>query len=139
MNMVASLILSAWLSDHMVMPANRPVPLSGRAAPGAVITVEFADQKKTVVADNSGAWTVTLDPMKASAVSLKLTVSSSIGSQQSIIEDVLVGDIWLCSGQSNMQRQVQDSNEADEAVVDIQNVNIRCFDGSRWQVVTRQT
>ncbi len=135
MNVVVSLVLSVWLSDHMMLPANRPVPLSGRADPGAVITVEFAEQKKTGVADASGAWIVTLDPMMASAESRKLTVSSSIDSQQSTIEDVLVGDIWLCSGQSNMQRQVKDSDEADEAVVDIQTVDVRYFNGSQWMVV----
>jgi sialate O-acetylesterase len=137
MNMVASLILSAWLSNHMMLPANRPVPLSGRADSGALITVEFADQKKTVVADNSGAWTVTLDPMPASRESRVLKIScnhqSAISNRQFV--DVLIGDIWLCSGQSNMQRIVQYSDEADEAVADIQNVDVRCFDGSRWLVV----
>jgi sialate O-acetylesterase len=136
MNVVASLVLSAWLSNHMMLPANRPVPLSGRAAPGAVITVEFLNQKKSCVADNSGLWTVTLDPMTASAESCKLTASSSIGNQQSTIEDVLVGDIWLCAGQSNMAFPVSKSDEADEAVADVQNADVRCFDGSRWQVVT---
>jgi sialate O-acetylesterase len=132
----AELSLPVWVSDYMMLPANRSFTLSGAVTPGATVTVEFAEQKKMVVADNSGAWTVTLDPMRASAESRKLTVSSSIGSQRSTIEDVLVGDIWLCSGQSNMQRIVQYSDEADEAVADIQNVDVRCFDGSRWQVVT---
>ncbi len=138
MNVVASLILSVWLSDHMMMPANRPVPLSGRAAPGAVITVEFAGQKKTGVADDSGSWIVTLDPMSASAKSRTLTVSSSIGNQQVFIEDILVGNIWLCSGQSNMGFPVGKSEEADKAVAEIRDVDVRYFNGSQWMVVNAE-
>jgi sialate O-acetylesterase len=138
MNVVASLVLSVWLSDHMMLPANRPVPLSGRAAPGAVITVEFADQKKTAVADSSSHWEVILDPMPASRESRVLKIScnhqSAISNRQFV--DVLIGDIWLCSGQSNMQLQVKDSDEAAEAVADIQNADVRCFDGCRWVVIT---
>jgi sialate O-acetylesterase len=136
----AELSLPVWVSDHMMLPANRSFTLSGTVTPGATVTVEFADQKKTVVADNSGSWTVTLDPMPASRESRVLKIScnhqSAISNRQFV--DVLIGDIWLCAGQSNMQRQVKDSAEADEAVNDIQNVVVRCFNGSRWMVVNEE-
>jgi len=132
-----SLSVPAWFGDHMMLPANYSVSLSGCAAQGAEVTVEFANQKKTVVADSSNHWNVFLDPMPASSIPKELIVS--VAHQSKIVSrkfaDVLTGDIWLCSGQSNMQRRVKDSDEADEAVRDIQSVVVRYFNGSRWMVV----
>lgn len=89
-------------SDHMVLQAEAEVPVWGQADPGTEVTVEFAGQKKETVADASGKWQVYLDPMPASATPCKLVVRSSIGNQPSEIDNVLVGEVWLCSGQSNM-------------------------------------
>lgn len=126
-----------WLGDHMMLPADCPVPLCGRAAAGTVVTVEFMNRKKTAAADSSNHWKMVLDPMSASSKPRKLIVSA--GQPAEIVDrqfaDVLVGDIWLCSGQSNMQRRIVDSDEAGEAQVDILSVDVRYFNGSQWMTV----
>ena len=89
-------------SDHMVLQSNRPVPVWGWAEPGDTITVSFAGQKRVITASaTDGTWKIELDPMKPSSQPEDLTVA---GSQTVIFHDVLVGEVWLCSGQSNMQK-----------------------------------
>jgi sialate O-acetylesterase len=93
----------------MVLQQGRPVPVWGTAAPGDKITVTFAGHKKSATADASGQWRVDLNKLKASAEPRDLVVSSVSG--ESKIEtqkfhDVLVGEVWLCGGQSNMERQL---------------------------------
>jgi len=96
--------------DHMVLQRDKPVKVWGRADAGAKVTVQFAPrpgsgqaaQKKTATASKDGRWMVTLDPMKASSEGRTMTIRSSIGNQKSEIINVLVGEVWLCSGQSNM-------------------------------------
>jgi len=83
----------------MVLQREMPVPIWGWATAGESVTVEFAGQKKTAVADPAGKWMVRLDPMPASAEPRALTVT---GGGVVSRGDVLVGDVWLCSGQSNM-------------------------------------
>jgi len=98
----ADLKPAALFSDHMVLQRNKPVPVWGWADPGESITVEFAGQKKTTKADADGKWSVILDPMKENAEPGELLVQSQIANRKSKISDVLVGEVWLGSGQSNM-------------------------------------
>jgi len=86
--------------DHMVLQREMDVPVWGTARAGDRITVSFASQTVSATADADGRWVVRLKPMKASAESRTLTVS---GSSKVEFQDVLVGDVWLCSGQSNME------------------------------------
>jgi sialate O-acetylesterase len=100
----AGMNLASPFTDHMVLQRDKPVPIWGTANPGEQITVEFAGQKKSATADTNGDWRVELKPMKASSESRELVV---IGLEQSQTEnlkydDVLVGEVWLASGQSNM-------------------------------------
>ena len=99
----AEVKLPAIFGDHMVLQRDAPVPVWGRADPGDEITVTFGGQGKTTRAESSGAWQVTLDPLAFSAEPRDLVVQSKIGNQKSKIADVLVGEVWLCSGQSNME------------------------------------
>lgn len=101
-SVLAEATLSSLFSDHMVLQREARVPVWGWAEPGEKITVAFAGQKKTTAAGKDGKWRVTLDPMPASPKGETLTVKSETRSQQSEIRDVLVGEVWLCSGQSNM-------------------------------------
>jgi len=87
----------------MVLQRDKPVNVWGWAEEGTKVTVQFADQKKTATTDKNGKWLVTLDPMAACVEGRTMTFASSIGNQKSSIKDVLVGEVWLCSGQSNMQ------------------------------------
>ena len=94
-------------SDHMVLQRDRPVPVWGTAKPGTTITVKFGQQRKTAETGTDGKWRVRLDAMKASAEPAELTVKSLTGDKPVTIADVLVGDVWLCSGQSNMEMQME--------------------------------
>lgn len=95
----ADVTLSRLFSDHMVLQRGKSVPVWGTAAPGEGVTVTFAGQSLTATADSRGEWRVDLSPMAADTTSRTMTVS---GSNSVTIQDVLVGDVWLCSGQSNM-------------------------------------
>ncbi len=102
--------LPAVLSSHMVLQRDMLVPVWGAAVPGATVTVEFAGQTKTAQANEKGAWQVKLDPMAASAESRAMTISVSPAdpAQAPItLEDVLVGEVWVGSGQSNMAQPVK--------------------------------
>jgi sialate O-acetylesterase len=86
--------------DHMVLQRDMPIPISGKAAPEARVTVSFKGQKKETVADAGGKWRVALDPMPADKQSAVMTIESA--GERIEIKDILVGDVWFCSGQSNM-------------------------------------
>lgn len=99
--LVASVHCSPLFGDHLVLQRDRPVPIWGEAAPGENVTIEFAGQTKTIVTDPAGHWRVTLDPLAASAESRVLTIR---GLNTITCSDVLVGEVWFCSGQSNMEK-----------------------------------
>jgi sialate O-acetylesterase len=92
--------VNAIFGDHMVLQREMAVPVWGTASAGEKVTVSFADQTVTARTGTDGRWVARLAPMKASAESRTLTVSD--GSKIEI-KDVLVGDVWVCSGQSNME------------------------------------
>jgi sialate O-acetylesterase len=94
--------LAGVFSDSAVLQRDAPMPVWGWARPGAQVTVEFAGQKRTGKADTTGKWRVTLDAMPASAEPRTLVATSSEPRDQTQAPDLLVGDVWLCSGQSNM-------------------------------------
>ncbi|NNE93061.1 MAG: hypothetical protein HKN23_15555 [Verrucomicrobiales bacterium] len=91
-------------SDHLVLQRGMDVPVWGTAAPNSEVTVAFADQTVTAKADADGNWRATLKPMKASAQSRVMTISG--GGKEVKINDALVGDVWVGSGQSNMAGRV---------------------------------
>ncbi|MBM4082379.1 MAG: sialate O-acetylesterase, partial [Planctomycetes bacterium] len=118
-NAPAELKLASIFTDHSVLQRDRPVPVWGLAEPGEAITVEFAGQKKTATADASGRWRVTLDAVPASAEPRELHVQSKIqsawGGRKSKITDVLVGDVFILAGQSNMNWWLSSSTGGEEA------------------------
>lgn len=97
---VGAIELPPVLSSHMVLQRDRPVPIWGTGDANERITVEFASQKKETQADASGKWKLLLDPMSASAEPRTMLISGASGKKE--IPDVLVGEVWLGSGQSNM-------------------------------------
>jgi len=99
--LASELTLARIFTDGSVLQRGMEVPVWGTAEPGAEITVEFAGQVRKANADASGAWMVRLDALAASSESRILQVSSH--KSQVSISDVLVGEVWLCGGQSNMQ------------------------------------
>ena len=102
-NLRAELKLPAIFGDHMVLQQNQSDPVWGWDAPGTKITVSFAGQNYSTVAGADGKWSVKLAPVPANATPQTLTVT---GSTQRELQDVLIGEVWLCSGQSNMEMGV---------------------------------
>ena len=96
----ADVSLPRILGDNMVVQREQPVPIWGRAAPGEAVAVRFAGQEKRAQADAAGHWQVTLDALTASATPATLTVA---GANTIELKNILVGEVWLCSGQSNME------------------------------------
>jgi len=102
----AELSLGTPFSDHMVLQREKPVPVWGWAEPGDQVTVAFAGQRPTALAGPDGRWLVRLEPLAASAEPATLTVTSADSGGPLTVADVLVGEVWLGSGQSNMAMQV---------------------------------
>lgn len=94
--------LASVFTDHVVLQREKPVPIWGWADTGERITVEFAGQKKEVTADQNGYWQVMLEPMPASFEPRTMTMYTTRGGQRITLNDILVGEVWLGSGQSNM-------------------------------------
>jgi len=95
--------------DHMVLQRGIPVPVWGTAGPGDTVSVAFAGQSKSTTADSTGKWRVVLDPLQTSSTSRDFVVSTGNPKSQTEnrkFSDVLVGEVWLCGGQSNMERQL---------------------------------
>lgn len=95
----ADVRLAKVFGSHMVLQRDTEVRVWGWAEPGEQVTVQFADQTPTVTTDKKGKWVVGLSPMKVNATPQELVVT---GKNTVKIEDVLIGDVWLCTGQSNM-------------------------------------
>lgn len=95
--------------DAMVLQQQRPIKVWGWADPGESITVSIAAESQTTTADDQGRWRLELPPRPASSEPLRLTVR---GENQIDFNDVLVGEVWLCSGQSNMEWPVERSSDA---------------------------
>ncbi len=105
----AEVKLPALFSDHLVLQRDKPVAIWGTADAGEEVTVKFADQSKKATASKDGAWKVTLDPLKTSSTPAELTVK---GKNEIKLADILVGEVWICSGQSNMELPVSRVNNA---------------------------
>jgi sialate O-acetylesterase len=97
---------AAVFGDHMVLQRDKPAPVWGWDKPGRKVTVSFAGQSKSATAGKDGKWTVVLDPLKLNAKPQTMTIS---GAEKITLKDILVGDVWVCSGQSNMGRNVSRS------------------------------
>ena len=103
-------------SDHAVLQREQSVPVWGKAEPGATVSVRFGDHKVVTSADDDGRWRVDLPAMPASHEPRELVVAS--GDDTQIAKDVLVGEVWLCSGQSNMDWRLQNADERDAMLAD---------------------
>ena len=93
-------------SDNMVLPRDVPAPVWGWTTPGAKVTVSIAGKNVVATADENGRWLAKVGPFQASDKGQTLTIT---GPQTVTIENVVVGDVWLCAGQSNMYMLVKDA------------------------------
>ncbi len=88
-------------AENMILQREAEVPVWGFDAPGTTVTVEFAGQSKTAIADQHGDWVVKLDPLEVSRQPRRFKVSND-RNEAIVLEGVLVGEVWFSSGQSNM-------------------------------------
>jgi sialate O-acetylesterase len=117
----AQVKLPGIFGDHMVMQRNQPVPVWGWASPGEKLKIKFNRQFKETYADRYGKWKLMLDPEPAGGpYELSIYGRSTI-----IFHDVLVGEVWLCSGQSNMEFEVKSVRNGDAAIEEADYPGIR--------------
>lgn len=107
----ANLKLPNIFAGQMVLQRDKPVRIWGWAEKEKDVTVSFSGQEKTIAAGKDGKWLVTLDPMGANSKGQILIVKS--GDRSIALHDVLVGDVWICGGQSNMEWRLRSSRDAD--------------------------
>ncbi|MEO0510655.1 MAG: sialate O-acetylesterase [Verrucomicrobiota bacterium] len=105
----AKLWLPRIFGDHMVLQRDHSNPVWGKAEPGQSVTVQIAGQQHMAKADSTGKWKLSLDPMSAGGPH-ELVIDAG---ETRKFRDVLVGEVWFCSGQSNMQWSVAQSNNAE--------------------------
>ena len=136
----AELKLAAVFTDHAVLQREAAVPVWGWADAGAEVKVDFAGQTKTAKADATGKWMVKLDPLKTSAEPQKFTVTA--GKSSVVLNDILVGEVWLGSGQSNMAGPVRTYKVNDEglrqtlAAAPYPRIRLITQGGKGWQLAT---
>lgn len=124
----AAVRLPAVISDHMVLQSGKSVAIWGWADAGEEVKVAFGGQQKTAKAGADGKWQVRLDSLKANEQPQKLTVS---GSNSLEVNDVLVGEAWLSSGQSNMAFKVEHGKDAAQEIAAAKFPQIRMFTVTR--------
>lgn len=133
--------MPAIYSDHMVLPRNRPIPVYGTADRGEEITVTLGKQKRKVVTGTDGRWRVLLNAVPAGGPYV-LKVKGR--NRELVFSDVLSGEIWLCSGQSNMAFPLRQSQNGAEAITGSARPNLRLYNmlpleqtsGDKWDSVT---
>ncbi len=119
----ADITMPALLADHMVIQRGLPVHIWGRAASGEAVTVTFRDATRTTTADSIGLWSVYLPPAEAGGP-FDVTIR---GSNSITLRDVLVGDVWVASGQSNMEFSVSEAVNAKTELAAASHPRIRLF------------
>ena len=94
------------IGSGMVLQQQEKVPVWGTAEPGETVTVSIGKQKRTAVSDANGRWRVDLIPMNATFAPLTMSVT---GKNEIELKDILIGEVWLVAGQSNMQRLLRET------------------------------
>ena len=144
----ADVTVGGLFSEHMVLQRDVPLPVWGTAEPDEVVTVTVDGRSAAVRADAQGRWQVKLDPLSAAGPH-QMVIS---GQNTITIDDVLVGEVWICSGQSNMAFQVQRALNPEEEITAADHPRIRLFVvprhpadepqtavNSQWQVCSPET
>jgi sialate O-acetylesterase len=119
----ATALLHELFQDHVVLQRDQAINVWGRAAPGESLTVALASSSVQAQADSTGVWRSSLPSMSAGGP-YQLTVTAASGAKQ-IVDDVMVGDVWLCAGQSNMVLQVHRALDSRSEILNSTNDSIR--------------
>jgi len=131
----AALKIHGLFRDNMVLQCDAPSPIWGTTEPGQSVAVTLGSQKKSSVADGGGRWKVVLDPLKAGGP-VELVVSAR---ETITIRNVLIGEVWLCSGQSNMGWSVRLSLNPEQEIAAANYPKIRLFTVPRKESETPQS
>lgn len=115
------------IGDNMVLQQGVKVPVWGKATPEEGVAVTLAEQSASAVADEAGQWTVQLGPFEAGGPH-KMTIT---GKNTLTFSNILVGEVWVCSGQSNMQWAVAVSKDAEQEIAAADYPSIRLFQAER--------
>ena len=113
------------IGNHMVLQRDLPVPIWGWGEKGEKITVSFAGQSKSATVGKNGKWMLKLDKLKANTKPSNLPVK---GNNEIKLENILVGEVWICSGQSNMEWKVAQCANGKEEIAAANHSAIRLFD-----------
>jgi sialate O-acetylesterase len=116
--------LPSMFGDHMVLQRDIPVPIWGWARPSQPVRVHFEGQSVTGQADEAGKWMVYLEPL---SVGGPYEMTIQVGEQQRTLSDVLVGEVWLCSGQSNMGMALRRTSGAEGEIAAADHPSLRLF------------
>jgi sialate O-acetylesterase len=111
-------------SDHMVLQQDKRLPVWGRAKAGERVKLTLDGQTRTTIADADEQWRVEFDPLSSRDDALEMRVS---GENEIVIRDILVGDVWLCGGQSNMEWPLSKTHDATKALQDANVPTLRTF------------
>jgi sialidase-1 len=120
---VSQLSLPRVFGDHMVLQAAASLPIWGKARPSSVVSVQLGEDTLTARSGIHGDWVVRFDPRPASAAPISLSVQS--GDEQLKRTDILIGEVWVCAGQSNMEWMLAQSVNAREELASSANPNLR--------------
>lgn len=143
----AQLRLPRFFSDHMVLQRHKPVTVWGWDTPGSTVCVKFNGSQEIVIVGVNGEWRVELKSFPAGGP-YEMEIIGKY--DQMILHDILIGDVWLCSGQSNMEFALKDAFGADTTIVQAANPQIRLLtipktvkfmeqediDGGSWEECT---
>ncbi len=145
----SEVIVSSLIGDHMVLQRDMKVPVWGSAEAGEKVMVTFLDQTVSATADPDGSWRAEFPALKAGGP-YEMTIKA--GKKKIVIKDILVGDVWLCSGQSNMWWPVKWSDNAEEEMTQGLDAEIRLYSvkrigtpnplpdpGGRWVICKPET
>jgi len=121
----AEVRMPAIFGDHMVLQEKAKLPIWGWASAGEKITVIFEGQKQATIAAADGNWRIDLEPVNANGDAGTLTVNGNDNTL--VFTDVLVGDVWIASGQSNMEFGLQTDSRGKEAIANAKDSGIRFF------------
>ncbi|MBI1373667.1 MAG: sialate O-acetylesterase [Phycisphaera sp.] len=135
----ASAVEPARIFDsHMVLQRDAPIPVWGTAEPGELVTVTFAAQRVSAKADAKGQWSLELKPLSASAAPREMTITGDKSDKGATYNDVLVGEVWFCSGQSNMVLTVDHASDAAREIAAANWPQIRHAAGQYggWRAIT---
>ncbi len=112
------------LSSNMVLQQGKPIAFWGWADPGESVTVQIADASQTTVAAGAGRWRVMLPAMMANHTPQSITIT---GRNRIVLENVLVGEVWLCAGQSNMEMGISHVEHAEKEIAEAKFPEIRLY------------